>query len=40
MAFHVKDMVATLNKAEKEYLNPFIVGKLDIDTVAHFDFPS
>ena len=40
MAFHVKDMVATLNKAEKEQLNPYIVGKLDIDTVAHFDFPS
>jgi|LauGreDrversion4_2_1035121.scaffolds.fasta_scaffold54024_2 hypothetical protein len=40
LAFHIKDMVATLNKAEKEHLNPFIIGKLDVDTVAHFDFPS
>ena len=33
-------MVSNLNKATKETINPFILGKLDIDTVAHFDFAS
>ena len=40
LTFHIKDMMTDLTKCEKENLNPFIVGKLDIDTVAHFDFPS
>lgn len=38
--FHVRDMMSNLNKSAKNNLNPFIVGKLDIDTIAHFDFPS
>ena len=33
-------MVSNLNKAQKTNLNPFIIAKLDIDTIAHFDFPS
>lgn len=40
LVFHVKDMMSNLSKAKKENINPFIIGKLDIDTVAHFDFPS
>lgn len=39
LLFHIKDMMSNLNKAEKQNLNPFIIGKLDIDTIAHFDFP-
>lgn len=33
-------MMSTLSKAEKANLNPFIIGKLDVDTIAHFDFAS
>lgn len=40
ITFHIKDMMANLNKGEKDKLNPFIIGKLDIDTIAHFDFAS
>jgi len=28
-----------LDKADKKNLNPFIISKLDLDTIAHFDFP-
>lgn len=40
LTFHVKDMMSNLTAAKKETINPFLIGKLDIDTVAHFDFPS
>jgi hypothetical protein len=40
ITFHVKDMMSNLAKVKKETINPIIIGKLDIDTVAHFDFPS
>ena len=33
-------MMSTLDKAEKKNLNPFIISKLDLDTIAHFDFPT
>ena len=33
-------MVSNLNKATKPSINPFIIGKLDIETIAHFDFVS
>lgn len=39
IVFHIKDMVSNLGKSEKPIINPFIVGKLDIETIAHFDFP-
>jgi hypothetical protein len=40
IVFHIQDMVSNLNKATKPTINPFIIGKLDIDTIAHFDFVS
>lgn len=40
LTFHVKDVMSNLTAAKKETINPFLIGKLDIDTVAHFDFPS
>jgi hypothetical protein len=40
IVFHIQDMVSNLNKATKQSINPFIIGKLDIDTIAHFDFLS
>jgi hypothetical protein len=40
LIFHIKDMMSNLNKATKEKINPFIIGKLDVDTIAHFDFAS
>ena len=33
-------MMSSLTKNTKTNVNPFIIGKLDIDTIAHFDFPS
>jgi hypothetical protein len=40
ITFHIKDMMSNLGKAEKQNINPFVIGKLDIETVAHFDFPA
>lgn len=37
--FHIHDFISNLNKATKTTINPFLVSKLDIDTIAHFDFP-
>jgi hypothetical protein len=39
IVFHVLDMMSNLNKSEKNNINPFIISKLDLDTIAHFDFP-
>ena len=39
VVFHIHDMMANLGKSEKNSINPFIISKLDLDTVAHFDFP-
>jgi hypothetical protein len=39
MVFHMHDMMSNLVKAEKNSINPFIISKLDLDTIAHFDFP-
>ena len=39
IVFHIHDMMSNLDKAEKNNLNPFIISKLDLDTIAHFDFP-
>lgn len=39
IVFHIHDMMSNLDKAEKSNLNPFIISKLDLDTIAHFDFP-
>lgn len=39
ITFYIKDMISNLASAPKKNLNPFIISKLDIDTVAHFDFP-
>jgi hypothetical protein len=38
IVFHIHDMMSNLDKAEKKNLNPFIISKLDLDTIAHFDF--
>ena len=39
IVFHINDMMSNLDKADKKNLNPFIISKLDLDTIAHFDFP-
>ena len=39
MNFYVKDLVAHLDKPVKEKINPYYIGKLDIETINFFDFP-
>jgi len=34
----MQDMVSNLNKATKAEINPFIIGKLDLETIANFEF--
>ena len=38
--FYLKDMVSHLEKTTKPNINPFLIGKLDIETINFFDFPA
>lgn len=38
--FLVKELTASLNSGDPRYINPFIVGKLDLETIKFFKFPS
>ena len=38
--FYVKDMVSHLEKTTKPNINPFLIGKLDIESINFFDFPT
>lgn len=40
IAFYMKDMVSQLTKSQKQNINPFLIGKLDIETINFFEFPS
>jgi len=39
MMFYLKDMIADINKDNNEAQNPFIVAKLDLDSIRAFKFP-
>lgn len=39
LTFYVKDLVSHLSKSLKTNINPFLIGKLDIETINFFDFP-
>ena len=39
MIFYMKEMCANIAKSPPQLLNPFIMAKLDIDTVKNFSFP-
>lgn len=38
MIFYAKEMVSELSRKPKHLVNPFLIGKLDIDTIKFFDF--
>lgn len=38
--FVVKELSANLNSGDPKYLNPFLAGKLDLETIKFFKFPS
>jgi hypothetical protein len=38
MIFYLKEMVSQLTSTPKYMLDPFVVSKLDINTILHFDF--
>lgn len=40
MRFLMKDISASLNSGDPKYINPFIVGKMDLETIKFFKFPS
>lgn len=39
VVFLIKDTIAYLNKTYKKNLNPFLVSKLDIESINYFKFP-
>jgi hypothetical protein len=39
MVFYAKEMVADLTRKTKRFLNPFIVAKLDLNSIKFFEFP-
>ena len=39
MLFFTKEMMANLTKASKNSLDPYLIAKLDIETVNYFNFP-
>ena len=40
LIFHIKDLMSNLNKGQKQNLNPFLISKLDLETITFFDFQS
>lgn len=38
LTFYVKDLVSHLTKSLKPNINPFFIGKLDIETINFYDF--
>lgn len=36
--FYIKDFITHLEKTTKKNVNPFYIGKLDIETIQNFDF--
>mmetsp|Transcript_29206 Transcript_29206/g.44018 ORF Transcript_29206/g.44018 Transcript_29206/m.44018 type:complete len:132 (-) Transcript_29206:1471-1866(-) len=40
MMFYIKDLVADLGRPNNEAQNPFIVAKLDLDSIKAFRFPA
>jgi hypothetical protein len=39
MIFYAKEMISDLTIKPKEELNPFIIAKLDLNSIKYFDFP-
>jgi hypothetical protein len=39
MIFYAKEMIADLTYKKKLNLNPFLIAKLDLETIKFFDFP-
>ena len=40
ISFYMKDLVAHLTKTLKQNIDPFYIGKLDVETINFFDFPA
>lgn len=40
MQFLMRDLSSSLNSGEPKYINPFLIGKLDLETIKFFKFPS
>jgi hypothetical protein len=38
MIFYAKELIADLTTKPKALLDPFIVSKLDLETIKYFDF--
>ena len=40
LRFLMKELSATLNSGDPKYINPFLAGKLDLETIKFFKFPT
>lgn len=38
--FYAKEMLADLTQKPKQMLDPFLIAKLDVYSINHFDFPA
>jgi len=38
MVFYAKEMISNLTMTPKSMLDPYIMAKMDVNTVNHFDF--
>ena len=39
MVFYAKEMLSNLTKQPKQLLDPYIVAKLNVNSITYFDFP-
>jgi len=39
MIFYAKEMLSSLSKDPKHLLDPFLIAKLDLETIKYFKFP-
>lgn len=39
MTFYAKEMISNLTLAPKVVLDPFLIAKMNVNTITNFDFP-
>lgn len=39
MIFYAKEMISDLSRKPKHLVDPFLIAKLDLDTIKFFEFP-
>ena len=39
MIFYAKEMISDLSRKSKLFIDPFLIAKLDLETIKFFEFP-